>query len=292
MEPECEKELPGSMLARETCQGKIGGIAFGYSWGLNVPREKDCPVSGKLASALAQRCCSDGVAFCSTIFAGGNEEDGESTPTPSPIDVGTDAPTASDAPTWDGYPITLLIQLDEFPRETGVSITSVMQGQNVTFFERRPGYYKEPQSLAVEKFQIPEGTDAVITLTDVNSDGICCSNGDGYFQIYSNQGSLILDEAGTFETSISKTFVVGEPKTNAPTSSTAPSASNAPTFDQFPITIAVQMDQWSDEVGISIQSMSGGILFADWPAVTFVGKTSSWLLRQYCFRMAFKQSYE
>ena len=68
-------ELPGSMLVTETCQDKIGGTLFGYDWEINAPREGDCPASGKFASALAQRCCNDGVAYCNTFFGSGMEGD-------------------------------------------------------------------------------------------------------------------------------------------------------------------------------------------------------------------------
>jgi len=277
VEPNCDEELSGSLLAKETCQDKIGGSPFGYSWGFNAPREKECSSSGDFAASIAPRCCRDEVAFCST-FDANNDEDDMSTfqettsPTPMPAATTTHAPTMSNAPTWDGHPITVLIQLDEFPLETGFSITNDM---NVTFLERRQGYYKNPRQLVVEKVQIPEGIDAILTLTDKEGDGICCENGNGYIQVYSDQGSLILDEAGIFSTyTWSKPFFVGEPETLPPTVSVSPSISVAPTFDQFPITIAVQLDQWSAETGFSIQSIDGSDKFFEWPAGSFSGQLS------------------
>eukprot|EP00580_Thalassiosira_gravida_P020716 CAMPEP_0201681074 /NCGR_PEP_ID=MMETSP0494-20130426/50919_1 /ASSEMBLY_ACC=CAM_ASM_000839 /TAXON_ID=420259 /ORGANISM="Thalassiosira gravida, Strain GMp14c1" /LENGTH=1514 /DNA_ID=CAMNT_0048164805 /DNA_START=372 /DNA_END=4916 /DNA_ORIENTATION=- len=274
-EPVCEEELSGSLLVKETCQDKVGGFAFGYSWGFNAPREKECPSTVDFAVSLAPRCCEDQVAFCSTFDEEDENEEAslffqEKTP-PTPMPAGTYAPTVSHAPTWDGYPLTLLIQLDDFSRETGFSITSV--DKEITYLERRQGYYKKSQ-MVVEKVRIPEGVKAILTFTDEGGDGICCENGHGYFQLYSDQGSLILDESGIFSNGVNKTFVVGEPQTLPPTISASPSVSLAPSFNVFPITIAVQLDQWSDETGFSIQSIDGSNTFFDWPAGSFSDQSS------------------
>ena len=76
----------------------------------------------------------------------------------------------------------------------------------------------------MEKVRIPEGISAIATLTDKSRDGICCDNGAGYFQVYSEQGSLILEEEGPWTDSISKAFLVGEPETLSPTATVSPSA--------------------------------------------------------------------
>jgi len=177
VEPDCNQEFPGSLLVIESCQDMIGGIQFGYSWALNAPREKECASSSNFITSLASRCCVDSVAFCSTIDVDNADADeGQETiaaPAPTPIDITTLSPTSSYAPTWDGHPLTVLIQLDEFPQETGFSITSVVNGENVTFIQRQEGYYTQSQQFVVENVQIPEGIDAVITLTDKEGDGFC-----------------------------------------------------------------------------------------------------------------------
>jgi hypothetical protein len=270
-------EFPGSLLVEESCQDKIGGIPFGYSWSLNAPRENECASSGSFITSLASRCCVDGVAFCSVIDvdnvdAGQGQE--KKAPTPTPIKIASLSPTSSYAPTWDGHLLTILIQLDDFPQETGISITSIVNGKNVTFLQRQEGYYKQSQQLVVEKVQLPEGITAVFTLTDKEGDGFCCASGNGYFQVYSSSGSVIVDSEGVFETSISKSFLVGEPQSLPPTVSASPSASFAPIFDLFPITIAMLLDQWSGETGLSLQSDGGEILF-DWPTNNFTEIPSS-----------------
>jgi len=283
-EPNCQQELPGAELVKETCQDKVGGSVFGYDWGINAPRENECSTQSKFASSLAQRCCTDGVSYCSTFFENDLSEeedfitltlhDGSSPPpTPSPTASSTNNPTLTNSPSFHGYLVTVLIQLDDFPQETGLMIqASTDDDTNVTILERNFGYYTESGELALEKVQIPENTTAFITLTDKEGDGMCCDNGSGNVQVYSDQGSLILDESGIFEFNMSQSFIVGEPETLSPTASSAPTASSPPTANQFDITIEIQLDQWASETGASIQSKDGSETFynfgsfEDWPA--------------------------
>ena len=67
---------------------------------------------------------------------------------------------------------------------------------------------------------------------------------------------------------------MGEPLSLPPTVTASPSASIAPTFNRFPITVAVQLDQWSGETGLSFQSDGGETLF-DWPTDEFTEIPSS-----------------
>jgi hypothetical protein len=226
VKPDCNQEFPGSLLVEESCQDIIGGIPFGYSWSLNAPREKGCASSGNFILSLVSRCCVDGVAFCSTFDVDNMDSDqgqeSNAAPAPTPIDITTLSPTSSFAPTWDGHPLTVSIQLDDFPQETGFSISSKVNGENVIFLQRQEGYYKQSKQFVVEKVQIPEGINAVITLTDKEGDGFCCLSGNGYFQVYSSAGSIILDKQGVFKSLISKLFLVGEPQSLHPTITASP----------------------------------------------------------------------
>jgi len=123
VEPNCDIELSGSSLVVKTCQDKVGGIPFGYSFEMTAPREKECRSVGDFADTLAQRCCSGGVAFCSMLDLGVVQQD-KISPTPVP-EWRTYAPTRSSAPTVDGHLITILIQLDAFPMETVRKIVPV-----------------------------------------------------------------------------------------------------------------------------------------------------------------------
>jgi len=272
VDPDCENELSGSVLVRESCQDVIGGLAFGYDYGFNAPRENEClpgPYSmADFAEAIATRCCVDGVAFCST-FGGNTTSDAYAAPSsastgPEP----TLSPTTSSRPTVsDGYQMTIVIMLDNFPRETGWYITS--KDSKITYMKRNPGYYRETK-LITETIPLPEGSNAIFTITDEEGDGLCCENGEGYFQIYTADGSLVVDENGTFESSKSVNVFAGKPLTLSPTISLVPSASSAPSQGLFPITIAVQFDQWASETGFSISSVLDGKVLREWSPGSFV----------------------
>ena len=265
VDPDCESELSGSVLVRESCQDVIGGLAFGYDYGYNAPRENEC-LSGNMADfaeAIAARCCVDGVAFCSSfdessttdVFAGPQATWTGPEPTLSPTK--SLRPTVS-----DGYQMTIVLQLDDFPRETGWTITS--KDYMTTYMKRVPGYYRESKKLIVETVPLPEGSNAIFTITDEEGDGF----EEGYFQIYTADGSLIVDESGIFASSKSVDVFAGKPLTLSPTVSMVPSISPAPTHGLYPITIAIQFDQWAAETGISLSSLDGKVL-REWPPGSF-----------------------
>jgi len=265
VDPDCESELSGSVLVRESCQDVIGGLAFGYDFGFNAPRENEClpgPYSmADFAEAIATRCCADGVAFCSTFGENSITSDVFTAPLaavagPEP----TLSPTTSLRPTVsDGYQMTIVIMLDNFPKETGWSITS--KDSTATYMKRVPGYYREANKLIVETVPLPEGSNAIFTITDKEGDGLCCENGEGYFQIYTADGSLVVDEGGAFASSKSVNVFAGKPLTLSPTVSMVPSASSAPSQGLYPMTIDLQFDQWATETGISILSLDGNVLY-------------------------------
>lgn len=157
------------------------------------------------------------------------------------------------------------------PPKQGFSITSV--DKQIVYLERPQGYYQKTE-LVLEKVQIPDGKLALLTLTDREGDGICCTEGEGYFQLYSDDGSLILDGAGEFLHNNTVTFTVGNVETLPPTASTPPSVSPKPTFNQFPVSIVLQLDQWSAETGINIQDDKGHTFF-NWPPGSFSQHQSS-----------------
>mmetsp|Transcript_6527 Transcript_6527/g.13774 ORF Transcript_6527/g.13774 Transcript_6527/m.13774 type:complete len:1564 (+) Transcript_6527:120-4811(+) len=272
VDPDCESELSGSVLVRESCQDIIGGLAFGYDFGFNAPRENEClpgPYSmADFAEAIATRCCADGVAFCSTFGENSITSDVFTAPLaavagPEP----TLSPTTSLRPTVsDGYQMTIVIMLDNFPKETGWSITS--KDSTATYMKRVPGYYREANKLIVETVPLPEGSNAIFTITDKEGDGVCCENGEGYFQIYTADGSLVVDEGGAFASSKSVNVFAGKPLTLSPTVSMVPSASSAPSQGLYPMTIDLQFDQWATETGIFILSLDGNVLY-EWSPGSF-----------------------
>lgn len=94
------------------------------------------------------------------------------------------------------------------------------------------------------------------------------------WHLSNSAGSLIYDNDGDFGASTDIAFFVGEPQTLSPTMSAPPTASVAPTFDLYPITIALQLDQWSSETGMSIRSKNGRKTFYEWESESFLGMES------------------
>ena len=164
------------------------------------------------------------MAFCPQHggISFGDESQIFNQPTRAPIATITSAPTSSLLPTWDGFPLTVTIQLDKFPRETGLTLRS--SDGRVSYIDKPPGSFVKPLELVFVNLQIPLGTEVELEVTDSEDDGF-----EGYFQVYSDSGSLLVDESGfSFESAISKTFVVGEPETLRPTGSPVPVSSAYP----------------------------------------------------------------
>ena len=202
----------------------IGGEVLGYNFTKYAPRQGDCSSEAKFSTDIAERCCSDGVAFCPQHggISFGDESQIFNQPTRAPIATITSAPTSSLLPTWDGFPLTVTIQLDKFPRETGLTLRS--SDGRVSYIDKPPGSFVKPLELVFVNLQIPLGTEVELEVTDSEDDGF-----EGYFQVYSDSGSLLVDESGlSFESAISKTFVVGEPETLRPTGSPVPVSSAYP----------------------------------------------------------------
>jgi len=275
LQPDCDAELPGSTMVTETCQDLIGGEVLGYNFTRYAPRKGDCISETSFSADIAPRCCSDGVAFCSQhAFEGtsfGEESPILNQPTRAPVATISSAPTSSLLPTWDGFPITVAIQLDRFPKETGLTLRS-LDGR-FTYIDKPPGSFVKPLDLVFINLQIPLGTEVELQVTDSQGDGF-----EGYFQVYSVSGSLLVDESGlSFESAISKTFVVDEPETLRPTGSPVPTASSEPTQDLYPITIELQLDRWSSETSMIIKSLWNLETLVNW---TFTDEHSSQLVRE------------
>ncbi|EJK61067.1 hypothetical protein THAOC_18499 [Thalassiosira oceanica] len=294
LQPDCDAELPGSTMVTETCQDLIGGESLGYAFTKYAPRKGDCSSESKFSADIAPRCCSDGVAFCSQHTIEGTSVGDEflilNQPTRAPIATISSAPTSSLLPTWDGFPITVTIHLDRFPKETGLTLRS-LDGR-VTYIDKPPGSFVKPLDLVSINLRIPPGTKVELEVTDSQGDGF-----EGYFQVYSDSGSLLVDESGlSFESAISKTFVVDEPETLRPTGSpvpvldgdaavifdqdadfgttleipfrvgpvsagTTPVTSTPQSVDFVDLTLVLQLDQFPAETSWAITSVDDGTIY-------------------------------
>ncbi|EJK63972.1 hypothetical protein THAOC_15342, partial [Thalassiosira oceanica] len=79
-------------------------------------------------------------------------------------------PTASHAPTVETYPVTLAVQLDQWPAETSVEFAAADGGPRLADVDFKEGMSGEFYS---RTFLFPLGIDVVMTVYDNGGDGMC-----------------------------------------------------------------------------------------------------------------------
>ena len=87
--------------------------------------------------------------------------------------------------------ISFTLQLDEYPTETSWRI---VDDNNITYYSG--GGYEVENGLVEQEFCMPEGCYSFI-IEDFWGDGICCSNGDGFYLLQDGNGAT-LAEGGDF----------------------------------------------------------------------------------------------
>ena len=149
-------------------------------------------------------------------------------PTSSP------APSVSPAPTFSSQVyITVSIQLDEFPVETGWNLTC----NNETLRSDPPGTYSSPNATRSWTFPVQEGAQCECIVLDTRNDGICCGDfGNGYYKVYFGENPfdetyLLADGGESFS------------------HNRIPFVAAAPTPQFFAVTVIIQMDSLSSETG-------------------------------------------
>jgi hypothetical protein len=312
-QPDCEQELPGSSLVKEMCQDKIGGIAFGYHWTVNAPREKDCSSMDSFTESLASRCCIDGLSFCSTSRDDNKEDDGQgqveaSTPAPTPITIdtatflptfsyesslyptGSSSPSTSLATSFDHFPITIAIQLDQWSGETGLYVESA---SGKTLFEWPTGNFTDLSStLFVDTVYLPNDSQVTLVATDTGGDGFCCLYGDGFIKVFAGESSddesaLLAFDKAEFSSKLEITFRVGPAPSISPatsftptvtspsqTASIGPTTSSPPSISGVSITVVLQLDKYSSETSWSIDASDRTTNFVSRPVGYYEGMKS------------------
>lgn len=169
----------------------------------------------------------------------------------------------------DDMEVTLVLQLDKYPAETGWSIDS--SDGLINYAARPAGYYEGSKSQQViETIYLPEGLVYQFTITDFMGDGTCCLEGDGRYGLY--EGSDIEDEStqlvygdGDFGSERRHIFIPGKPKTPSPT------VSNAPLVTTYPVEVSLKLDGNSEQTGWYITSADNGTLIIDRPPGYYAG---------------------
>jgi len=76
--------------------------------------------------------------------------------------------------------LTIVIQFDELPSETGWSLLCNDGREERTV---PANTYSVPHGIFVETFRVPWNASCEFTMTDTFGDGICCAFGNGYYQV-------------------------------------------------------------------------------------------------------------
>ena len=98
--------------------------------------------------------------------------------------------------------LTVEIRTDNYPSETSWTLTNLCSGElqaKVDQGER----YSEPQTLYTDDYCVPDN-DYEFTIFDSFGDGICCTNGEGYYTVTFDGDEVA--SGGDFGVSDSATF--------------------------------------------------------------------------------------
>ena len=187
-ELDCAEEIANGTLVVETCQDAVGGRPFGYDFERFAPTRSECDDGDYFPINLADRCCADSLSFCSVGEPTGSPSGSPTgmpateAPTGPPVSPSptvpaatipptrSTSPTASQLPTVETYPVTVAVQLDQWPDETSIVFTSKEGGLKLAEVKFEEGMSDD---FFTRTFRLPAGTDVVMTVYDRGGDGMC-----------------------------------------------------------------------------------------------------------------------
>ena len=114
----------------------------------------------------------------------------------------------------DDVSLTIIMKLGDYPNDIGWSLIAFDGSINVA---KPPGTYEslKPNATVYETISIPlslwvNSIRLTLTISSISGNGLCCSNGLGYYKIYEGilEEGLPLAEGGEFEYYTSKTIVI------------------------------------------------------------------------------------
>jgi len=160
-----------------------------------------------------------------------------------PPELGCDANDSGGGALLSTIPVTVRIELDDFPLETSWSI--VDRGTGRLIVQVPAGTYFTKRQVIQETLFVPAGSTCVFDIADIHGDGLCC-NSPGNFVLYlgrNTNGEVLLSGGGDFGDSESAIFTVPEVFEDS--------------FEddlileegQLPLTIVIQLDNYPQEIG-------------------------------------------
>jgi hypothetical protein len=179
--------------------------------------------------------------------------------------------------------VTLTINFDDFPQETGWNITSVSTGEVVA--SAAPASYSPLASTVTEVVTLVAGEEYVFLIEDSFGDGLCCPNAGSYVV---TQGTTELvsggDDFGSEQSTNFFALLVSSepgPTTSPPQTSPMPSPiSRTPTpVSQTPsqavveteveVTVFIIFDEFVAEIGWAISRVDTGEIVAAAPVGSY-----------------------
>jgi len=190
--PECTNNQIRHALVKSARPKGANGCDNNYGFGIVD--------AWKAHELILEKGC-DGVETTGEMLGGcafveGGIGDGSPTIAPTPAAT-ISCPESESAVTFE-------LKTDKYVPE---SAWSLKNSAGVKVLDRLSSNYANANTEYSEDYCLFSG-DYVFEITDSYGDGICCTYGNGYYKMY--EGSTLLFEGGTFTSSASETFTVGE----------------------------------------------------------------------------------
>lgn len=170
-------------------------------------------------------------------------------------------PSSLMEPTESKVPITIAIRADKYPGDISWSIhKSKVQGGGL-IYRSDPGTYDSREyylDFIYETIYLNKNDSYVFTISDARGDGICCSEGFGYYFLYygtkEEKGNFREDKRifwniGDFQSSTQRFFTTGDPTLQAQSVTSVSFSEDDPY-----ITIQLMLDQFPFHVSWDITS--------------------------------------
>ena len=138
------------------------------------------------------------------------------------------------APEGSLVPITISLQFDAFPDDIEV----ILRCEDATVAAFGRNTFSVPNELVVDTFRVPKAAKCQFTITDALSNGMCRSDGKGFYRVYygnnTTNSSNILAQGGQLFGSREEVAFTSSPPLPA----------------LVPVTIVLQLDNHANEVAV------------------------------------------
>lgn len=147
-------------------------------------------------------------------------------------------------------PVMVMIQFDDFPKETGWSIESATDG--TVLVDVPAGTYQDAGNRVQQTVYLPAGGDYIFHITDTFGDGLCCNSAGNYLITLGQEpnGEVLVSGEGKFESEQQHVFTL-------PSEYEDSSGVDTPTVNEgeIALTVVIQMDDSPTEIGWKMDNL-------------------------------------